>query len=142
LPSILHSNSDVLLWLKRNIPFFYMDLHTLTVDKLLTPIIISNSQQVESEKTAAIESRFDKYTVVFPGTEEINSTNGGQISQRAFRCEVINSLDMSNFVTFVSCPTQIEVMITQRRPTYSCVSTTISIRIRFSSPAPSCNNFI
>jgi hypothetical protein len=33
-------------------------------------------------------------------------TNGGHISQEAFRREVIESLDTSNSVTFVSRPTQ------------------------------------
>ena len=59
---------------------------------------------MESENSA-IESRFE-YTVVFPGTEEINTTNGGHMSQEAFRREVIDSLDTSTSVTLVSQPTQ------------------------------------
>jgi hypothetical protein len=59
---------------------------------------------VESENSA-IESRFE-YTVIFPGTEEINPTNGGHMSQEAFRREVIDSLDTSTSVTLVSRPTQ------------------------------------
>ena len=92
-----------LRWLKRN-NLVYREIRIPRVDELPTPIIIDDSEQVESANTA-IESRFE-YTVVFPGTEEINSTNGGHISQEAFRLEVIESLDTSNSLTVVSRPTQ------------------------------------
>lgn len=84
----------------------YRDVHIPAVNELLTPIIINyrSQQQVESE-TTTIESRFE-YTVVFPGPEEINSTNGGHVSQEAFQREVIDLLDTSNSVTFVSHPKQ------------------------------------
>ena len=92
-----------LRWLKRN-NLVYREIRIPRVDELPTPIIIDDSEQVESGNTA-IETRFE-YTVVFPGTEEINSTNGGHISQEAFRLEVIESLDTSNSLTLVSRPTQ------------------------------------
>jgi hypothetical protein len=90
-------------WLKRN-NCKYTNLHIPSVDELPTPIIIDESEEVESVNDV-IETTFE-YSVVFPGTEQINSTNGGHISQEAFRREVIDSLDTSNTVTVVSRPTQ------------------------------------
>jgi len=90
-------------WLKNN-NRLYKDFHIPKADELPKPIIINDSQHVESENTA-IESQFE-YTVVFPGTEEINSTNGGNMSQEEFRREVIDSMDMSNTATVILRPTQ------------------------------------
>ena len=70
------------------------------MDELLTPIIINDSEQVVESENSAIESRFE-YTVVFPGTEEINETNMGHMLQEAFRHKVIDSLDTSTSVTLV-----------------------------------------
>jgi hypothetical protein len=52
-------------WLKESNEV-YKEIRIPRVDELPTPIIIDDSQQVESENSA-IESRFE-YTVVFPGT--------------------------------------------------------------------------
>jgi hypothetical protein len=68
-------------WLKRH-NHLYKEVHIPSIDELPKPIIIDESELVESENTV-IESRFE-YTVVFPGTEDINSTNGGNISQEVF----------------------------------------------------------
>ena len=90
-------------WLKHN-NRLYKDIKIPTAEELPRPIIIDDSEHVESENTD-IESRFE-YTVVFPGTEEINDTNGGQISQEEFKRQVIDSMDMSTDATLISRPTQ------------------------------------
>ena len=90
-------------WLKRK-NRLYKELHILTVDELPEPIIIDDSELVESENTL-IESRFE-YTVVFPGTKDINSTNGGHMSQAVFRQEVLDAMDRSNSATIISRPMQ------------------------------------
>ena len=90
-------------WLK-HYNRLYKDVHIPTASELPTPFIIDDSELVESTNTN-IESRFE-YTVVFPGTDEIDDTNGGNISQEEFRRDVIDSMDTSNTVTLVSRPTQ------------------------------------
>jgi hypothetical protein len=90
-------------WLKRNNQL-YKELHIPTVEELPEPIIIDDSELVESENTF-IESCFE-YTVVFPGTEDINAMNGGHMSQEVFREEVLNAMDRSNSVTIILRPTQ------------------------------------
>jgi hypothetical protein len=69
-------------WLKRN-NRLYKELHILTIEELPEPIIIDDSELVESENTF-IELCFDEYTVIFLGTEDINATNGGHMSQEVF----------------------------------------------------------
>ena len=83
-------------WLKKN-NHLYKDLHIPSIEDLPEPIIINNSKLVESENTQ-IESRFE-YTVVFPSTNDINSTNGGNMTQEAFKCQVIENMDRSNTVS-------------------------------------------
>jgi hypothetical protein len=60
----------------------YKELHIPTVEEPLEPIIIDDCELVESENTF-IESCFEN-TVIFPGTEDINATNGGYMSQEVF----------------------------------------------------------
>ena len=94
---------EAMRWLKRN-NRLYTELHIPTFAELPEPIIIDDSELVESENTF-IESHFG-YTVVFPDTEEINATNGGHMSQEVFREEVLNAMDRSNSVTVISRPMQ------------------------------------
>ena len=82
-------------WLKWN-NHLYKDLHIPSIKDLPEPIIINDSKLMESENTQ-IESWFE-YTVVFPSTNEINSTNGGNMTQEAFKCQVIQNMDRSNTV--------------------------------------------
>jgi hypothetical protein len=56
---------EAMSWLKRH-NHLYKEVHIPSVDELPKPIIIDESELVESENTV-IESRFE-YTVVFPGT--------------------------------------------------------------------------
>ena len=58
-------------WLKQ-INHLYKDLHIPSIKDLPEPIIIHDSKLVELENTQ-IESWFE-YTVIFPSTNEINST--------------------------------------------------------------------
>ena len=82
-------------WLKKN-NHLYKDLHIPSTEDLPEPIIIDNSKLVESENTQ-IESRFE-YTVVFPSTDDINSTNGRNMTQEAFKCQVIENMNRSNTI--------------------------------------------
>ena len=71
-------------------------MHIPSIEDLPEPIIIDDSNVVESENTQ-IESWFE-YTVVFPSTNDIDSTNGGNMTQEAFKCQVIESMDRSNTI--------------------------------------------
>ena len=82
-------------WLKKN-NHLYKGLHIPSIEDLPKPIIIDDSKLVELENTQ-IESRFE-YTVVFPSTNDINSTNGGNMTQEAFKCQVIENMDRSNTI--------------------------------------------
>ena len=70
-------------WLKQY-NHLYRHLHIPRVEELPEPIIINNSKLVESENSQ-IESFFE-CMVVFPVTDEIDSTNGGNMTQEAFKC--------------------------------------------------------
>ena len=59
---------------------------------------------MELENTQ-IESRFE-YTVVFPSTDDIDSTNGGNMTQEAFKCQVIENMDRSNTISVHAQMTQ------------------------------------
>jgi hypothetical protein len=90
-------------WLKKN-NHLYKGLHIPSIEDLPEPIIIDDSKLVESENTQ-IESRFE-YTVVFPSTDDIDSTNGGNMTQEAFKCQVIENMDRSNTVSVHARTTQ------------------------------------
>ena len=90
-------------WLKQN-NHLYSNLHIPTLEELPKPIIIDDSNLVESENTQ-IESRFE-YTVVFPATEEIDTTNGGNMTQDAFKCQVLQNMERSNTISVYSRSTQ------------------------------------
>ena len=83
-------------WLKEN-NHLYKDLHIPSIKDLPEPIIIDDSKLMESENTQ-IELWFE-YTVIFPSTNEIDSTNGGNMTQEAFKCQVIESMDRSNTIS-------------------------------------------
>ena len=82
-------------WLKQN-NHLYKNLHIPSIDDLPTPIIIDDNRLMQSENTQ-IESQFE-YTVIFPSTNVINSTNGGNMTQEAFKCQVIQSMDRTNTI--------------------------------------------
>ena len=82
-------------WLKKN-NHLYKDLHIPSTEDLPEPIIINDSKLMESENMQ-IESWFE-YTVVFPSTDDIDSTNGGNMTQEAFKCQVIENIDRSNTI--------------------------------------------
>ena len=83
-------------WLKKN-NHLYKDLHIPSIEDLLEPINIDDSKLVELENTQ-IELWFE-YTVVFPSTNDIDSTNGGNMTQEAFKCQVIQNMDRSNTIS-------------------------------------------
>ena len=64
---------EAMEWLKKN-NHLYKDLHIPSIEDLPEPIIINDSKLMELENTQ-IESQFE-YTVVFPSTNDIDSTNG------------------------------------------------------------------
>ena len=90
-------------WLKWN-NHLHKDLHIPSIEDLPEQIIIDDSKLKESENTQ-IESWFE-CTVVFPSTDEINSTNGGKMTQEAFKCQVIQNMDRSNTVSVYAQMTQ------------------------------------
>ena len=81
-------------WLKWNNHMYKGLAYPPRVKDLPEPIIINDSKLMELENTQ-IESQFE-YTVICPSTNEINSTNGENMTQEAFKCQVIQNMDRSN----------------------------------------------
>ena len=93
-------------WLKEN-NRLYSTFTIPDASELPKPVIINESELVQSENTS-IESQFE-YTVVFPETEDVTTTNGGHMTQEEFKTKVIDSIDMSNQLTMVSKPTRTQL---------------------------------
>ena len=89
-------------WLKAH-NHLYKDITIPSPDDLPTPLIIDDSEDVESENTN-IESRLE-YNVVFPETDRVSSTNGGCMTQVQFQKEVVDAMDTTTETTVISRPT-------------------------------------
>ena len=86
-------------WLKRNNKL-YKYITIPQSDDVARPLFIDNSQHVQSQDTN-IESRME-YTVVFPETDNISTTNGGFASQAQFRDEVVDAMDKTSQTRIIS----------------------------------------
>jgi len=89
---------SALFWLKSNNPL-YQEIKIPDPNDVETPLIIDDSENVESGDSN-IESRME-YTVVFPGTDNFSSSNGGCMTQEEFRKEVIDAMDTTTETTII-----------------------------------------
>jgi hypothetical protein len=94
-------------WLKQHNQL-YRDITIPNENDLATPLIIDDTDNVESQDTN-IESRME-YTVVFPETDRISAINGGCMSQEEFRRQVVNAMD----TTTESAPAKSRASATSR----------------------------
>ena len=98
-----HFVIEGLEWLKRN-NILYKHLKIPTIAELPKALIIDDTTPVESVNTG-VETKFE-YTVVFPSTENIRTTNGGFTSQAEFQANVVDAMDTTCDVTMMSRPTR------------------------------------
>jgi hypothetical protein len=96
--NVLHA----LEWLKQN-NMLYTHITVTHPNDIATALFIDESQHVESQDTN-IESRME-YTVVFPETDRIKSTNAGFMSQAQFLKEVVDAMESTSQTTIISWPT-------------------------------------
>jgi len=90
-------------WLKQHNQL-YRDITIPNENDLATPLIIDDTDNVESQDTN-IESRME-YTIVFPETDRISAINGGCMSQEEFRRQVVDAMDTTTETAIISRPTQ------------------------------------